>query len=136
RELIDRIVARLESGDFAGAASLANGEMMTTAERASAALSRSLEYNVAATRQLAEDIEATRTRAMVIEGALDGLSAALALVAGFVLFRAVRHYAALLNAHHHLTERRADELEQFAGRVAHDILSPLAAAGMALAIAE
>src|SRR5207237_7947006 len=35
-----------------------------------------------------------------------------------------------------VVERKAEELDQFAGRVAHDILSPLSAVGLAIALAE
>src|SRR5207237_6582985 len=35
-----------------------------------------------------------------------------------------------------LAERKAEELEQFAGRVAHDILSPLSAVALALGVAQ
>ena len=39
-------------------------------------------------------------------------------------------------ANHDLTQRKAAELEQFAGRVAHDILSPLSAVSMAMTLVE
>jgi hypothetical protein len=41
----------------------------------------------------------------------------------------------LLWRHGVLLERRADELEQFAGRIAHDVLSPLGAAALGLDVA-
>lgn len=134
-ESIDRIVARLSEGNFAEAAELLNGELPEVVERAVRAISRSVNLDVNETRRLAESIERTRSRAVIIEGALDGLAGVLSLFAGFLLFRTVRHYTALSEAHQRLLERRADELEQFAGRVAHDILSPLSTTGMALAIA-
>jgi signal transduction histidine kinase len=132
---VDQIVARLAAEDFPGAARLLNEELPVVVERAIRAISRSLDLDVNETRRLAQSIERTRSRAVIIEGALDCLAAVLSLIAGLVLFRTVRNYAALIEAHQRLLERRADELEQFAGRVAHDILSPLSTTGMALAIA-
>ena len=49
----------------------------------------------------------------------------LTVLAAFLVTRFMRRYTRLI-------EQRADELEQFAGRVAHDVLSPLGAASLAL----
>ena len=56
---------------------------------------------------------------------LDAICVVLTLVAGSLAWRLVRRTTALL-------ERRADELEAFAGRVAHDVVGPLSAANLAL----
>src|SRR5262249_32712923 len=57
--------------------------------------------------------------------ALDALSAILAIVAATLLAR-------LIDAYAKATEQRMSDLEYFAGRVAHDIRSPLAAVSLAL----
>ena len=49
----------------------------------------------------------------------------LTILAAFLVTRFMRRYTRLM-------EQRADELELFAGRVAHDVLSPLGAASLAL----
>jgi signal transduction histidine kinase len=56
-----------------------------------------------------------------------GLVVLIALVTALALARAVRQLA-------HATEERADELEAFSGRVAHDLVGPLSAAVMTLAL--
>jgi signal transduction histidine kinase len=48
----------------------------------------------------------------------------------------VRQVQRLEQRHREVLERRAAELEEFAGRVAHDVLSPLASVGLALSMAE
>ena len=78
-------------------------------------------------------IAATRLRAERIGWTLGALAVALAaLTAGWAVRMVVRSEA-LLEAHRRAAAARADEFEQFAGRVAHDILSPLAAVSLALA---
>lgn len=111
-------------------------EIREAVDVADEALGRSVEFDAAEARRLAASIEAIRRRAPLVEGALDALCAAFALVGALVLHRAVRRYAKLVEEHGALVQRRADELEQFAGRVAHDILSPLAATSLALTVAD
>lgn len=81
-------------------------------------------------------IEQDLARANRLALELNGLSAALALLAAWLAQRAMRSWQRARDEHNAEIERRADELEQFAGRVAHDILSPLSAVGLALAIVE
>jgi signal transduction histidine kinase len=50
--------------------------------------------------------------------------------------RAARHAQRIQESHRAILERRAEELEEFAGRVAHDVLSPLASVGLALSVAQ
>ncbi|HMC32810.1 MAG TPA: HAMP domain-containing sensor histidine kinase, partial [Myxococcales bacterium] len=59
-----------------------------------------------------------------------------ATIAAFATVRAVRQMHRVQQANHDLTQRKAAELEQFASRVAHDILSPLSAVSMALGLVE
>ena len=58
---------------------------------------------------------------------LGGFSLCLGGLAAFWVSRVLRRHDALARAHAILIERRADELERFAERVAHDLLSPLSA---------
>ena len=70
-------------------------------------------------------IDALGKRSIRLAMALDGLSVLLTILAAFLVYRFMRRYTRLV-------EDRAEELELFAGRVAHDVLSPLGAANMAL----
>lgn len=49
--------------------------------------------------------------------------------------RQVRRYGALVEKHATLEKSRAAELESFAGRAAHDVLNPISATHMSLALA-
>jgi signal transduction histidine kinase len=63
---------------------------------------------------------------------LDGLSTAIATFAVLVAYRASRRHDELLHAHNSLLTTRVTELDTFAGRVAHDVLSPLGTIAAAL----
>jgi CHASE3 domain sensor protein len=108
-DLVDRVLLRAEHGDARGAADLGRTELTATVNRASEAIGRSIEFDAGQTRRLAESIEATRRRSVVVVGVLDTLSGVLAIAAGCLLFRAVRRHAALIAAHERLTQARADE---------------------------
>lgn len=86
-------------------------------------------------RHAAEDateIKRARVRADRIALTLDGVSALFTLLVAWLVVRALRSYERVREEHNQLIASRADELEQFAGRVAHDILSPLSATSVAL----
>jgi signal transduction histidine kinase len=93
-------------------------------------------YNVQAAEDAAQRIEAARARANRFGWQLDGFCALIALLAASVTVRVTRHVQRVQQENHRLLQRKAEELEQFAGRVAHDILSPLSAVNMALGVAE
>jgi signal transduction histidine kinase len=135
-ELHDTIIGDLAQDDFPAADTSLRRDLPPLINRAAATISATVDYNAAEASRLAAQIEHTRSRAQFIASVLDGISAVLALLAASLLFRGVRQYTALIEAHQRLTDQRAEELEQFAGRVAHDILSPLSATAMALAIAD
>jgi signal transduction histidine kinase len=54
------------------------------------------------------------------------------VIVAFLAARAMRHFAKVLEQRNRLQVTRAEELEQFAGRVAHDIRGPLTSTSMAI----
>jgi signal transduction histidine kinase len=95
-------------------------------ETLSMALVRSTDYNGQIAAALADDIRHGRRRSMWLSFGLDLIGVALAMMAARLALRAVRARTELLSQLNRDTEQRATELERFAGRVSHDILSPLA----------
>ena len=95
-----------------------------------------LNYNVAAAEGAAVSIENARARGNRIAWQLDALCALIAGIAAWLAVRVVRQAHRIQREHHQLAQRKAEELEQFAGRVAHDVLSPLSAVSMALGVVE
>lgn len=132
----ERALEQARAGKAALAAESLRTEVETLADRADEAAMRLVNFDAQRARDAAVRIERNRTRVRRVALELDGVAALLAVLAAVLAMRGLRHYHALQDERRELMEHRAEELEQFAGRVAHDILSPLAAVGMALSIAE
>jgi two-component system OmpR family sensor kinase len=71
-------------------------------------------------------IRAAHRQAFMIDAAAGAVTFLLAVVVATALVRALRRQRALVAAHLALARERQDELEAFAGRVAHDLRGPLA----------
>ena len=103
--------------------------------RLSADLVRASEFNAEVARASAarvREVSRTDLRAAAVPIALTFAAAALTLA---LTYRAVRRAEALAARSLDSLERRAEELESFAGRVAHDLLSPLMSVALALELA-
>jgi signal transduction histidine kinase len=133
---IDRALQRMAAKDKSGARAIAHGELRVAADHASDALLLAIEFNARHAQDLALQIEGMRSRSALIAYGLDALSVVLAAVAAFLAVRTLRRHTNLLESHNRLLERRAEELEAFAGRVAHDILSPLTAVALSMHVVE
>jgi signal transduction histidine kinase len=90
-----------------------------------------IELNAEHARTLAYQIKEIRARTVLLGNVLTASCVLLGLVGAFLLHRQMSRYRAEVQARSALMEARAEELEQFAGRVAHDVRNPLSAAKMA-----
>jgi signal transduction histidine kinase len=131
-ESVDRVLAQVQAGDFSGAEDIVHGELSRTVDAMRGAAFSAVNFNAMKAKEFALRIEATRNRSMVIAFILDGLCFVLTVTTGALVARAIKSYGCLVESHNRLLEDRADELELFAGRVAHDILSPMQAVGLAI----
>jgi signal transduction histidine kinase len=107
-----------------------------SAEDLARTLSRAIDVNVMAASRLAAGIEDARRRGFDSTLMLDGAGVLLAGLAAALALRVSRAHARTVHAYRFMAERRADELEQFAARMAHDVRTPLAAASMSLEMVE
>jgi signal transduction histidine kinase len=129
---LDAAVSRLE-GQMAGKAWSEARKTLAAAvrpvtERFDEILMRLIQRHAERGAALGRGIERLGRESIVRAVALDTMSLLLALITAILLARVLRRYTELI-------ERRAEELELFAGRVAHDVLGPLGAAGLALDVA-
>jgi signal transduction histidine kinase len=93
------------------------------------AIMADIQLNAARVAQVADMIEGERkSRAFWVFG-LDGVSVALAVALALLALKTLARNEAMVR-------RRSEELEGFAGRVAHDLLNPISAAEMSLAATE
>src|SRR5438105_3351013 len=135
-EAAERALEQARGGHRDVAQETARNEVFRLADAAGAAANDLVQYDVEAAEKAAQRIEAARRRGNRTAWQLDAFCAAIAAFAAFVTVRTLRQFHRMQQANQELTERRAAELEQFAGRVAHDILSPLSAVSMAMGIVE
>ncbi len=109
------------------------GNHVTTAINVAArAIRTAIDFNADRARGLAQQIEHDHLRARRVALLLDLLSTILTAVVGFLAVRALQHHHRIVEERNRLVARRAEELEQFAGRVAHDVLGPLSATRLAV----
>jgi signal transduction histidine kinase len=125
-QAVDDIVARLREGDRKAAIRLIDSRALPSASRSEAGLARILELNrheaqLAATRITAS----TRQRGWVPEL----LGAFFAIAVAYFGVRVLVRYL-------EWSAERSEELEHFAGRVAHDIRSPLGSVSLTLEIVQ
>jgi signal transduction histidine kinase len=131
-EAVERALVRAPSGR--GATQV--GELLQYGDAAAAVAQELLDVDAKEAEEMAGRIEAVHEHADRLALELDALSAILAAIAAALAVRAVRQMARLQDENRQLVERKAAELEQFAGRVAHDVLSPLSSVSLALSLAQ
>lgn len=102
-------------------------------------LQRVVEYNAEQGLRRGQEIESIRRRSRGLVILLDGLSVALAIIAAIVALRQLRRSRRTLEIARKAVQQReadltshAEALGDFAGQVAHDIVSPLSAAQLSL----
>jgi signal transduction histidine kinase len=88
--------------------------------------------DAAKARDLALRIEARRQQATRVALLLDLLSTVFTVVGAYCILRALSQHHRVVEERNRLAARRAEELEQFAARVAHDVLGPLSATRLAV----
>ena len=122
---LDAVDARLQTGDLDGASALLDGQLQPSVSSLDEELSAGIEFHRLTGRVLAQQIASTRSQA--------GSRAVLLIMGGLVFAGAAALVAILIvRQNARLLEAQVDELGQFAGRVAHDIRSPLTAIGLVL----
>ncbi|MEO6954839.1 MAG: HAMP domain-containing sensor histidine kinase [Polyangia bacterium] len=73
----------------------------------------------------ADEIAAIHRHALVVDGSVGAAVLLLCVAVAFVLRRMIANQRALYGAHLRLLAERNSELDQFAGRAAHDLRAPL-----------
>jgi len=135
-EAAERVLEQSRSGAADAAMRTLSREVHPLADEAATIAGRLIDFNAQQAQKTAEEIEVVHARAGRLALWMDAMSAILAAIAAFLAVRAVRQVHRVQQEHQEVLQRRNEELEQFAGRVAHDILSPLTSAGLALSLAE
>jgi signal transduction histidine kinase len=135
-EAVEHVIAEISSGHRDSGKETLINDVRPRADRAVAAASRLVDLEASIAEGAAFRIEEVHRKTSRVALEMDALCVALAAVAAWLVLRAVRRAQRIQQQHRSMLEARADELEQFAGRVAHDVLSPLGAVGLSLSIAQ
>jgi signal transduction histidine kinase len=126
--LAGQIVDETRAGRYAVAQKLLFEELPDATDEEADAIIAGIQLNAARVQERAGEIEGERRRRLLWIFGLDALSAALAVALAVFALRTVSSKEAIMR-------RRSEELEGFAGRVAHDLLNPLSAVELSLAAA-
>lgn len=126
---IDTVLRLVHGGDVKGADVEREYRTAPSFDRMDAELRRGININADNAAQLGRHIEEIRSKVRVWGLVADTLSLLFGASAIFLLLRMVRRFTQLMDL-------RVSELELFAGRVAHDIRSPLSAVSFVLDTAK
>jgi signal transduction histidine kinase len=129
---LDRVLDLSDRGRDDAARGAAQMTLRPAANRAIEAVTAVSRFDAQTGNDLAVEIKRTRRSAALLGYGLDLLCALVAMTAGVLVFGQLRRHHLLREEHARLLEDRSRELEAFAGRVAHDIINPLAAARLAI----
>lgn len=130
--LLDTVAVTFDSvraGRWSDAQARLHGEVNPAFDRLDGEIAQMVELDHTQGLAVAGRIDALARASMAVAVAVDLVALALTALAATLAIRAVRRYERSLR-------ERADELEQFAGRVAHDVKSPLATTAIALHVAR
>jgi signal transduction histidine kinase len=126
---VSRALAAVRSGDSAGAVREISARTLPVMGALDDGVQAASDLNRRLATDAAVRITTLRDESRFWGIILDSLSVVLALVAAYVVIRVVRRFWSLLGD-------RLAELEHFAGRVAHDIRSPLGTVTLTIDLAK
>jgi signal transduction histidine kinase len=127
--LAGRIVEATAAGRHAAAQQLLVVDLPRAIDDEADAIIAAIQMNARHVGDVAHEIEGERRSRTAWVFGLDGVAVALAIALAVIALRTIARQE-------ELRRRRLDELEGFAGRVAHDLLNPISAAEMSLTAAE
>jgi len=140
---LDLLLDGLDRRALRQAHSVVTARFMPASDRADRAIERLERFDADYASRTGSAIKQTRRKASRLTYALAGLAALAALLVMSLAWWTNRSFAAMAEARadaesmrKRLAERRADELEIFAARVAHDLRNPLASIALRVALTQ
>jgi signal transduction histidine kinase len=138
-QALDTAIDRLEGPLGARDVTTARREIFSEVRLAIARLGESIRevigFNARESVELARHIEVQRRRASNVALVLNVACAIAAGIAVMILTRVMRSYGQVVESRNELLRKRAEELDVFASRVAHDIVSPLGTIALGIDLA-
>jgi signal transduction histidine kinase len=124
-EAADRTLAAAEAGSKSEAAMKLSQSLQPRLAAAEDAVDGLQQWNADQAREVTAHILDIRSRAMRMAVSLGAASLVIALIATALVLRLLKWRAVLVRENARMLEERGNELEAFAGRVAHDLRDPL-----------
>jgi len=134
--LREQVLVLTDQGRFPEAVALEKGELDHAMHTVRDRLDRLIAYDAGLAAQLGERIHAMHLRARVVGLLLDALVGLITVGVAGLVWRKMRLTRDDLETKNRELEERGLELEQFSGRMAHDVLSPLFTAGLGWELAR
>ncbi len=131
-QIIARLLAQGWAADVPSVRKINRDELRPGIEQLAQTALEVLQLDARRAREQADSIDSIRETSMWIAFSLDGVGIALTCLAGWLLLLWLKRGARVREAHRQLLKERADELEQFSARLAHDILGPISTAAIAI----
>jgi signal transduction histidine kinase len=122
---VDRVLGLLERGEVQAAREHLRQNMRPAATRAATALQRLIDLNAQQVTASGLRILEARGQVQLLSILLQGITVLVAVLLIWLTVRTTRASQRLSDERRRIAELRAEELEQFAGRVAHDLKNPL-----------
>lgn len=132
----ERAIEQLRLGARLDATRTVRNELRRLADDADGAAEALVAQEARRAQDAAQGIETAIARVNRLAFQLDALSALVTVAAALLALRTVRAAERAQEVQRRVIERKAAELEMFAGRVAHDILGPLNTVSMAISVAQ
>ena len=129
---LERTTHAVERGDRAGARRLAMEDLRQAVDQAGADILSDIELNGRAADEDALMIARRRRESLRAAAALTAVSVALTALVAFLVYRLAAQHDALQREHANMLREANAELEIFASRLSHDIVSPLASTRLAI----
>jgi signal transduction histidine kinase len=136
RDAARSILQAVQIGDSSRAASLLHTRAEPAFERAGHTMLATMEFDVRESERLAREVGSFRRETTQKIIFLNLSATAVAAFTAVIAFRTAREHDRLLQRHNALLTDRVADLDRFAGRVAHDILSPLDTVAVGLALVD
>jgi signal transduction histidine kinase len=132
---VHRTVDALDANDEERAREALGRDVVSAAHRLDGAVGELSEINAAEAVRATQGMIEARRSAVIAALAADCAAALITIAAAAMVVYLFRRFNAFAMAHQRLLAERSAELESFASRVAHDLLSPLSGVSMAVSLA-
>jgi signal transduction histidine kinase len=130
--IVDRIVRAVGHGDTAEARRMVNVDLVAAVDKASTDILANIELNGGASDDAARMIARRRQASLRAAILLDAATVAITIAIALLVYRLFAQHDALQREHARTLQEANLELELFANRLSHDIVSPLASTRLAL----